>query len=112
MVKAIPLTCLNSGLLAPNIDLMYFFTSFAISTNPVSGSYNVLFLIILELLTSVYAVATELFLSVRLACKTVSEAIVKSVSFHRYMQLMELFTSQNKRKIFNEPYERNSSYSH
>ena len=25
--------------------------------------------------------------------------IVKSVSFHRYLQLMELFTSQNKRKI-------------
>ena len=54
---------------------MYFFTSVAISTNPVSVPYNVLFLAILELLMFVYAVATSLFFAVKLVCNAVSVAV-------------------------------------
>ena len=79
-LNSIPFTCANSGLVAPNTDLMYFFTSVAISTNPVLSAYNVAFLAILELLMLVYAVATSLFFAVRSACLVVSVAICKSVS--------------------------------
>ena len=80
-LNSIPFTCANSGLDAPKSDLMYFFTSVATSTNPVSVPYNVLFLAILELLIFVYAVATSLFLVVKLVCLVVSVTIFKSFSF-------------------------------
>ncbi|WP_238990110.1 MULTISPECIES: hypothetical protein [unclassified Flavobacterium] len=60
---------------------MYFFTSFAVSTNPVLLEYNVSFLAILELLMLVYAVATAVFFAVRLAIFAWIVATYKSVSF-------------------------------
>ena len=60
---------------------MYFLTSVAISTNPVSVPYNVLFLAILELLMLAYAVATSLFLVVKFVCNAVRVAVANSVSF-------------------------------
>ena len=61
--------------------MIYFLTSVAISTNPVLSAYNVLFLAILELLILVYAVATSLFLAVKLICNAVSVAVANAVSF-------------------------------
>jgi hypothetical protein len=60
---------------------MYFFTSVAMSNNPVSVPYNVVSLEILELEILVYAVATALFLAVRSACLAVKVTIFKSFSF-------------------------------
>ena len=71
-LNSIPFTCANCGLDAPKSDLIYFLTSVAISTNPVSVPNNVSFLAILELLMLVYAVATSLFLTVKLAYIAVS----------------------------------------
>ena len=62
------------------MDFMYFFTSVAMSTNPVLSLYNNLSRLILELLTSVYAVATPVFLVVRSVCLAVRVAIFKSFS--------------------------------
>lgn len=80
-LNSIPFTWANSWLVAPNTDLIYFFTSVAMSTNPVSVVYNVLFLAILELLIVVYAVDTALFLAVRSVCLAVNVAIFRGVSF-------------------------------
>ena len=80
-MNSIPFTWANCGDVAPYIDLMYFFTSVAISNNPVSTLYNVMSRAILELLMLVYAVATALFLAVRSVCLAVSVTIFKSFSF-------------------------------
>lgn len=37
LVNSIPFTCANCGLVAPKTDLIYFFTSVAMSNNPVSA---------------------------------------------------------------------------
>lgn len=50
-LNCIPFTCANCGLVAPKTDLMYFFTSLAVSVSPVVLEYNVAFLAIRELLT-------------------------------------------------------------
>ena len=60
---------------------MYFFTSLAVSTNPVVAEYNVSFLAILELLILVYAVATAVFFAVSSAILVWIVATCKSVSF-------------------------------
>ena len=80
-LNCIPFTCANCGLDAPKTDLMYFFTSFAVSTNPVLLEYNVSFLAILELLMLAYAVATAVFFAVRSAILVCNVATCKSVSF-------------------------------
>ena len=80
-MNSIPFTCANCGLVAPKTDLIYFLTSLAVSTNPVLSEYNVVFLVILELLMLVYAVATAVFLEVRSVCFASSVAIVNSGSF-------------------------------
>ena len=78
-------TCAYSALLAPKTDLMYFFTSLAIGTNPVMSLYNTLSRAILELLMAVNAVAKAVFLAVMSACFAVSVAIFKSFSFGAYV---------------------------
>ena len=80
-MNSIPLTCANCGLVAPKTDLMYFFTSFAVSTNAVELVYNTSFLEILELLMLAYAVATAVFLSVSSVIFASIVATCKSVSF-------------------------------
>ena len=45
-----PFTCANCGLDAPKTDFTYFFTSFAVSTNPVLLEYYVSFFAILVLM--------------------------------------------------------------
>ena len=74
-------TCAYSALLAPKTDLMYFFTSLAIGTNPVVSLYNTLSRAILELLMAVNAVAKAVFFAVMSVCFAVNVAIFKSVSF-------------------------------
>ncbi len=80
-VNSIPFTCANCGLLAPNTDLMYFFTSLAVSTRLLFLVYRVSFRAILELLILVYAVATAIFLAVRSAILVSIAVICRSVSF-------------------------------
>ena len=60
---------------------MYFLTSKAVCTNPLSVEYNVSFLAILELLIFAYAVATAVFLAVKSAIFAWIVATCKSVSF-------------------------------
>ena len=64
VLNSIALTAAYSGLFALNIDLIYFFTSFAIGTNPVGTRYRVLSRAILELVIFVNEVDSSLFLSV------------------------------------------------
>ena len=60
---------------------MYFFTSAAMSSNPVSSLYNKALRAIRELLMLVYAVATALFLVNSSACFAVRVATLSSFSF-------------------------------
>ena len=80
-LNSITLTCADSALLAPNIDLMYSFAAFAVSPSPVVSFYKTLSRAILALLIAVYAVASAVFFAVMSACFAVSVAIFKSLSF-------------------------------
>lgn len=60
-----PDTCLYSGLVAPNTDLIYALTSLTTSINPVFGKYKVLFLAIRALLYAVVAPITPVLVEVK-----------------------------------------------
>ena len=81
VLNSITLTAAYSGLFALNIDLIYFFTSFAIGTNPVGARYNVLSREILELVILVKAVDSSLFLSVIKSFFALRVVIFNAVSF-------------------------------
>lgn len=53
VLNSMPLICLYCGLVAPNKDFTYAFTSLAVAQSPLVGLYNDWFLAIRELLTVV-----------------------------------------------------------
>ena len=73
--------CLNSGLLGPLTDLIYFFTSLAMSTNPVVSVYNIVFRVFRAVTTGCRAVDTALFWVFMLATKVLMAGSFTSVSF-------------------------------
>ena len=81
VLNSIALTAAYSGLFALKIDLIYFFTSFAIGTNPVGKRYNVLSRAILELVMFVKAADSSLFFSTIRSFFAFSVVIFKAVSF-------------------------------